>query len=91
MTELVKFNLNDTVRVRLTEVGRNILYKQHLELVELIFSKNPNTTPIPFKINEDNQGWSRWQLHTLISKFGAAVSVGGLLPFETEIKLEINT
>lgn len=91
MTEFVRFNLSDYVRVKLTASGRGILYKQHQELVELIFSKNPNATPIPFKINEDDQGWSRWQLHTLISKFGAAVSVGGPLPFELEIKLEIHT
>lgn len=90
-TKLVKFNINNYVQIRLTEAGRDILYKQHLQLQKYIQQKNLNYATVPFKINEDSQGWSRWQFHTLISKFGAAISLSQQPPFELEIKLEIHT
>lgn len=88
-TYLTKSTVNSYVRVRLTEFGRTILYKQHEELVEFVFSRNPNAEPIPFKIDEDKEGWSRWQLWLLMAKFGPYMSRVTPLPFANDIQLEV--
>lgn len=88
-TRYVRFNINDCVRVKLSDFGRGILYKQHAELVKFVFDRNPNAQPIPFEINEDEQGWSQWQLWALMAKFGPYISMVTPAPFASDIEFEV--
>ena len=67
----MNFNVNDYVRVRLTQVGRD-----HLARIK---------RPPP---DEDESGWSRWQLWDLMHVFGARCFNGCSIPFETSIEIE---
>jgi hypothetical protein len=78
----MEFNINNTVYVRLTQVGKNELIKQHAEL-KVSFPKLHDHTP---KI-EDDEGWSKWQMWDLMNRFGHLMSLGFTLPFETDIKI----
>lgn len=80
MTTEVKFNINEHVRVKLTDVGR----AWHREYM-LPF----HTPDYPYKPpKEDAEGWSRWQLHDLMQIFGSKIAPGTDLMFETDIILE---
>jgi len=82
---LVKFNINNYVYVRLREPGRIELKKQHEELNKSFGGKlGDYTAP-----KEDGNGWSRWQMHDLMNRFGHMTSCGFDPPFETEIKFEL--
>jgi hypothetical protein len=86
-SELIKFNINQIVRVKLTDHGRKI----HRQQFRKFNAQFPNGT---FKYDppkEDEDGWSRWQLWDLIETFGSHVGVCKLLPFETEIELDPST
>ncbi len=80
----MKININDSVRVRLTECGK----KQHRENHDNFWrtTKHPNppkyTAPV-----EDVDGWSEWQLWCLMAEFGPHILMGSLPPFDTEIEL----
>lgn len=83
MTDDGTFNLNDYVLIRLTDVGRESLRNQHEVLrrqgVPLRVYKPPR---------EDANGWSRWQLWSLMDHFGALTYLGCPVPFETTIRIE---
>jgi len=72
--------INDTVRVRLTDHGRNIFRRQ----IEAINLKSPRARLATAK-QEDADGWSRWQLWDLMETFGQFVGLGRESPF-TEIQ-----
>ena len=76
---VAQINLNDVVRVRLTDHGRQV-YRQH---VEGLLGGAVLWTPA----SEDADGWSDWSLWDLMSVFGAATYMGGPLCFGTEIRL----
>ncbi len=79
----MKFNINNTVRVKLTDHGRKIHHFQHLEL-----NKQMPRTRVPYRApTEDAEGWSEWQLWHLIETFGPHVGMGMKQPFETEIEI----
>lgn len=81
----MKFNINHTVKVRLTDKGRQIHQDNFYEL----FGGKPNAI-IPYRPPaEDKDGWSEWQLWHLMEEFGPHVGLGGLTPFETEIDVAI--
>ena len=78
------FNVNNYVRVQLNEVGRRILRENHEALrrqVPTVFEYRPP--------EEDEDGWSKWQLWSLMSQFGPHIYLGCMLPFGGVI--EINT
>ena len=82
--DLVKFNINEHVWVKLTPRGRAI-YKANHEA----FRRNyPDLGPVP-EIKENEDGFSQWQLWVLMSEFGDHISMGKEQPFETGILLEI--
>lgn len=76
-------NLNDMVRVKLTDHGREILRKDY----EDRFAKYGRKYVPP---KEDSDGWSKWQLWALFQDFGQHIHLGGRLPFETIIQFEEN-
>ena len=80
----MKFNINDYVKVKLTEFGMDILRKQHKEL-KIFWPGLPDFEPP----KEDKDGWSEHQLWTLMSHFGHTLSNGGEVPFELEIEIPV--
>jgi hypothetical protein len=72
------FNINDNVRIKLTDAGRAWLRKRHAQWSPHIKYKPPS---------EDAEGWSIWQVHVLMSKFGDGVGPGRELLFEPIIEL----
>lgn len=81
----MRFNLNDYVRVRLTDHGRMI----HREDFEQLRAQCPNGTLRYSPPKEDAEGWSRWQMWNLMYHFGNAMGPGCDLPFEIDIILEV--
>jgi len=76
----MKFDVNEKVKVKLTDAGKNELRRQHEELRSRVQSILPYTNPI-----EDEKGYSTWQLWVLMSTFGHIMVNGGDVPFNTEI------
>ena len=79
------FNINDNVRVRLTDLGRKIHREQFRKLnAQIPIHAGLKYTPP----NEDENGWSVWQLWVLIDTFGEYVGMCKDPPFETNIEIE---
>jgi hypothetical protein len=79
MREIV-FNINHTVKVKLTDKGRQLLRKKHELFKGYAGFKDAFKLP-----EEDEFGYSKWQLWELMSDLGNETYMGGSLPFETEI------
>jgi len=78
----MKFNINEYVKVRLTEVGRESLRKQHTEL----FRGYPS--PMEYREPEvDAEGFTKFQLWDLMNKLGPGCWNGCQVPFEMEIEI----
>lgn len=76
----MKFNINDNIKVKLTNAGVEELKRQHDEL-KLSFPKigdfnAPKT---------DKDGYSTWQMHCIMQQLGHMLDIGGNLPFEANI------
>ena len=81
----VEFNINDHVYVKLTEFGHECLRKNHEALWADVKRENvPDYAPP----QEDEFGWSRWQLWQLMQAFGQHIALGEMTPFETTIRIE---
>jgi hypothetical protein len=80
-------NMNDYVKVKLTELGRQELKKQHDEMNERLISRGgmPYDT---FQIVRDDEGYTMFQLWKLMSHFGHMMYNGSKMPFEMDIKLD---
>lgn len=82
----IPFNLNDCVRVKLTDHGRKILRERFRKLNASI----PLTADLKYEPKkEDADGWSRWQLHDLMSKFEGHVGICRTPPYEIAIEIEV--
>lgn len=81
----IPFNVNDTVRVRLTDVGRKI-HRARFRKLNAQLPLQAELTYSPPK--EDENGWSEWQMWILINTFGEHVSVCKEPPFETNIEIQ---
>lgn len=69
------FNLNDAVRVRLTDHGRALLKRQHDELS--YHTEQRGGRPLVYvPPQEDAEGWSRWQAWDLFARLGPALGPG---------------
>lgn len=80
---MTRFNINESVRVRLTDVGRAILAQQAEDLRKSF----PKLKPYVPK-QEDAEGYVRFSMWSLMQELGPYVSMGTPLPFETEIILD---
>ena len=67
----MKINLNDNVRIRLTDLGRK---------------KLKDNGRYQF-LEEDADGWSEWQLWDVMSTFGPSMTLGFEIPLETTIEV----
>ena len=87
----MEVNLNDNVRVKLNDAGREIHKIRHDELYDYIESRGvPSPTYERLKYRppkEDSDGWSEWQLWDLMSLYGPHITLGAALPFETTIEI----
>jgi hypothetical protein len=79
----MKFNINECVRIRLTDKGREI-HKAAFAVVERITGRY--TAP-----KEDSGGWCEMQLWTVMELFGPHIYMGCENPFETEIDILIKS
>lgn len=83
----MKFNINDKVRVRLTDLGRKTLAVLRAKQNEdMVTAYGPGIPLQPITVPEVD-GWSKWQLWDLMATFGPYLGNGLPLVFETEIDL----
>ena len=71
-------NLNYYIKIKLTEEGR-IIYKKH-------YAKYNCEAP---KLNIDDEGYVRFQIHNFINIFGEHLFMGATLPCETNCKIQV--
>jgi hypothetical protein len=76
----MKININSFVKVRLTDVGKRI----HREAWDSLFMPQHVTYRAP---EEDEEGYSKWQLWSLMNVYGRHIGLGLDLPFESEIEI----
>ncbi|MDX1475057.1 MAG: hypothetical protein R3309_12860 [Reinekea sp.] len=76
-------NLNQTVKVRLTKTGINIINKQKEEL-----KNSTGGRYIPPKIRIDKDGYTHFQLWSLFDTFGNHIFLGCNPPFDLDIVFE---
>jgi len=79
----MKFNINNNVKVQLTETGKKIL-RENFDKLYTDYGRNPPKFKLP---KEDKNGWSIWQLWVLINEFGNHMHMGFDLPFKTVIDI----
>ena len=75
-------NVNDTVRVKLTDHGRAFHAKDYANFQLTAGTTMPYTPP-----KEDAEGWSQWKLWQLMYSFGPHMCLGGALYFEADIEV----
>ena len=80
----MKINVNDNVRIKLTDKGRKVLEAKHHALYEQFpqLKKRPYEPP-----KEDAEGWSVWQLWCVMEAFGEFTRIGMDGCFETTMEL----
>lgn len=80
---MIKFNVNDMVRVKLTDYGLECISKNHNRLYGDRAESFRDYVP-----TADENGWTKWQLWDLMHEFGPHLSKGlNNVPFETEIEI----
>ena len=82
----MRFNMNDYIRVRLTDEGREIHRRNHEALMRTLPASASEAFPYqPPK--EDEDGWSEWQGWCLMKEFGAWMRMGADQPFELTVEI----
>jgi hypothetical protein len=81
--EVLAFNVNDNVRVRLTDAGRLHHRRQHDKLRREYPSIGRYRPP-----KADAEGYTSWQLWDLMKTFGPIISMGSPPPFEMDIRID---
>lgn len=76
---MIDFNINQHVKVKLTKSGISELERQHKKM----------DLNQPFELPPtDSEGYTTFQLHMLMKKFGHLMGIGTLdSPFEASIKV----
>ena len=85
-SEKKKINLNDTVKVRLTQKGIDVLMQNNETLNEKIKSLGGKPRQF-YSPHLDDEGYFKTQLWALMQDFGPHLGVSKPLVFETEIIL----
>lgn len=79
-TQWIDFNMNNDVKVKLTDYGKQILADKFSNIPGIDVNKILNY------IKVDSNGYYEFQLWDLMSTFGEYLYNGCKLPFETNIK-----
>jgi|TARA_R110000822_G_scaffold236671_3_gene367259 hypothetical protein len=82
---MLEFNINHYVHVKLTKAGHKELKRQHIELLHHLPQSLKDEYAPP---KEDDEGFTKWQLWSLMNRFGHMLRMGGKAPFDTIIKIE---
>lgn len=82
--QILSFNINDSVLVKLTDVGRQKLREQDEEFKSKTGLSCSSSVP-----SEDSEGWSRWQLWDLMNRLGSECYMGCQPAFDLTIRLAI--
>ena len=88
MKEYQNFNINDFVKVKLTEKGKYIYYHQFDDInqnIQKIGGKPLN----PIELKYDDEGYTEFQMWHLMEIFGKYLFNGCNIPFETTVKLKL--
>ena len=79
------FNINNTVCVKLTEFGKKMLEKDHNEF----WSSHGKLDEYPYTpYKEDENGYVKFQLWSLMYQLGKCCILGCELPFDTVILID---
>ncbi|WP_456390436.1 hypothetical protein [Profundibacter sp.] len=80
----MKFNLNNYIKVQLTDLGREIHKDRHGAVfhTESMRNKYPYIPP-----KEDADGWSQWQAWDFMQTFGPHFRMGQHMPASPEIEI----
>lgn len=82
----VQFNINESVKVKLTDVGLRELQRQHDDLNNLI-QQNGGKGFDEFPYKPDDEGYYKFQLHSLMHYLGHIISPAMPNALETDIIL----
>jgi hypothetical protein len=85
LNRIIDFNVNDTVQIQLTDIGRTELERQKSEL-RIQFPQYAEQIAMP---KEDADGWSSFPLWQLIRDLGHLCEMGRPEPFKTNIRFEL--
>jgi hypothetical protein len=77
----MKFNINDTIRVRLHPAAIDVLRKEHND----IFSDAKRYVFKPPEV--DSEGYSKFQVWDFMASFGGSMQLGSRPPFDTTIDI----
>ena len=78
MKETIDFNLNGYIWIQLTDDGRKALEQQYKKLGLRAYTPK----------EEDEDGWSKWQMHDLMNHFGEMMYPRLDPPFKPNIRIE---
>jgi len=81
------FNINSTVKIRLTEYGKQMLERDHIEFwgARGMLDKFPYKPP-----EEDEDGYVKFQLWSLMDELGKYCGLCREMPFDTVILIDEN-
>ena len=84
----MKYNINDYIKVKLNDVGKEIFYHRYDALNS--YYKNHGMEDIikPRYPEEDIDGYTKFQIWEFMKLYGEYVVMGRNLLFETEIIIE---
>lgn len=83
-----EFNINDYVKVKLTEKGKYIYYHQ-FDAINQNIQKIGGKPLNPIELKYDDEGYVEFQMWHLMEIFGEHLHIGCDIPFETTIKLKV--
>lgn len=89
MQEYQDFNINDYVKVKLTERGKYI-YSHYYDDLNALIIKNGGKHLEPVEIQYDEEGYTEFQMWHLMKIFGKHLFNGCEVPFETTIKFKVD-
>ena len=90
----VKINLNDTIKVKLTDHGKEIYYHRHDRLIEHIRYHGIEPTIKPSFPKEDDEGKTKFQLWDFIELYGEHIGMGKpnvIEPLDIEVEAQDDT
>ena len=80
----MELNLNQSVRVKLTDYGRQLHAADHVAF----WSGKGRPPPYSYMPpREDHDGWSTWQLWSLMQAFGQHIHLGMQNPFDLTMQI----
>ena len=85
MAEMIPFNMNQTVKVKLRGEGMDIMREINKELSERLKSVGVVQGLSDYEPNLDDQGYVNFQLWTFMEIFGKHIGFGKEQPFELDV------